>query len=202
VKLSKSEARAIDKSWPTYDKDNPDVREVPTNLYQLFRSRGCSPEYIISRYRVGWDGRRLCFPIGKDRYNRRAVYTWDQPKVLFDNNKHDFVGGEHLMGRGEHIVITEGEWKACSIPLPFIGVWIGGNVMSKEQLDIICWHRPAIVVVALDGGEDNNRIVSMLSKKLVPATAWELPEELGPDDISMCDRVAGLLRVTVEDVLK
>lgn len=181
--------------WPDYGEESPEVRDVPENLYRVFIERGVDPVYTISRYQIKWDGRRLCWPWGEGRYARRAVYKWDEPKVLMDGG-HDAIGGEHLMGTKKVIVLCEGDWKAASIPLPWVGVFIGGTALSETQVNIIRWHSPHEVIVALDGGVDPGRIVRALSSHLIATTPWELPEGLGPDDIPMPDRIKGLLEVT------
>lgn len=197
VKLNKSEARAVNKTWSQHQEPSSEILPVPSNLHKVFIDRGCDPQYTISRYNVGFDGHRLVWPMSEGVYNKRAIYDWDTPKVLFSgNNPHHYVGGEHLMGREKYVVLTEGEWKAASIPLPWIGIWIGGIALTPQQLRVICYHRPALVIVALDGGEDPGRIIAACSKKLVPAKAWELPEEKGPDDILAHERVEGLLRIS------
>lgn len=202
VKLTAAQRRKAQQSWPDYPKDKPEVGPVPDNLYRVFVDRGIDPIYTISRYRIGWDGYRLCWPIGEGRYLRRAIYPWDSPKVIMDQpGGHDFVGGEHLMETNKYIVLTEGDWKAASIPLPWIGVLIGGTRLHETQLAIIRYHKPALVVVALDGGyeTEGRKIITQLSRKLVPAVQWVgLPHNQGPDDIPNAERVKALIKVSKE----
>ena len=202
VKLKAGERRAVQEAWPDYSKERPEVGPVPENLYPVFVDRGCDPEYTISRYRIGWDGRRLCFPVGEQRYMRRAIYSFDEPKVIYDGKGHDFIGGEHLLYEGCHAVLVEGDWKACSIPQPWVGVFCGGVKLHEAQLDILQFHRPALVIAAMDGGyeSDSKRIVKQLAKKLIPARVWEgLPDNCGPDDISQVERVKALIEISTKE---
>lgn len=180
--------------WPQYNESLPEVQAVPDNLERVFIERGMDFRYTVSRYRIGWDGRRLCWTVD-DGYWRRAVYSWDEPKVRFDKGSHGVLG-EHLFGNNEILVLTEGDWKAAAVPLPWIGGGLGGTSISNYQLNVIKWHTPRLVVVALDGGVDPGKVLSSLHKNLIEAVPWTLPEGKGPDDIPMTERVEGLLEVT------
>lgn len=173
-----------------------DVSPIPFNIHPKFLERGVDPISTISRYRAGWDGSRICWPIytGRDEevYWRRAVYTLQQPKVMTDPGSHGLLGG-HLLTLHDYIVLTEGDWKAVSIPLPFIGVAIGGSSLSSRQVDLLSIHRPREVVLAMDGGVITTKMSVLLKKGGMKVRVITLPEDKGPDDIPMKERMRLLL---------
>lgn len=178
-----------------------DVGSIPFNIHRKFRERGVEPLPTIARYRAGWDGSRICWPIyqGEEEmtlYWRRAVYSLQTPKVLTDSGAHGLLGG-HLLTTSNYICITEGDWKAVSIPLPWIGVGIGGTSLSKRQLNLLGLHHPSEVVVCLDGGVDTRRVRTSLTRAGIKNRKIQLPKDLGPDDVSMKER----MRLLLEEVL-
>ena len=170
----------------------PAVKRVPQSVYRVISHRGMSPEYVIDRYQIGWDGGRLCWRVADGVWWRRAIYHWQEPKVLFDAGAEKGILGEHLLTKRCYLVITEGDYKAASIPLPFTGVAIGGTTATNNQLDILAYYRPELAIVALDGGVDARPIVRKLRAKDINTVSVALPPGLGPDDIPMQERVAVL----------
>ena len=191
VPLGKSRVVSIIKR---YEVEEPEG-DVPTNLYRVFRERGVDPLLSISRYQIRWDGSRLCFPVylggSKVGYWKRAVYKQQQPKVL--SGAHGVLG-LHLLRQGSYCVLTEGDFKALSIPLPWIGVAIGGTHLSPLQAESIAATRPKEVVVALDGGVPTRKVVNSLRRYSIPTKIIKLPENKGPDDIERRELVCLLTK--------
>lgn len=184
---------ALTAPVPRPDVDNPEVKAVPKSVYRALSHRGCNPEYVIDRYKIGWDGWRLCWQVSADMYWRRGIYAYQDPKVLFDPGEKGVLG-EHLLDKKQYVVITEGDYKAASIPLPYVGIAIGGSTITNNQLDILAYYRPRMVIVALDGGVNPGSVVRKLRAKDIPTQSLSLPKGLGPDDIPIRERIALLGR--------
>lgn len=192
--------------------------KMPQIALQEIERRRQEPAWIIHRYGVRWDGQRLCWPAGQG-WSRRAVLSWETPKTISVSPRG--LIGEHLLsaGRDENpsckvqsprspqlthdlpvlsplrLVLTEGDWKAASIPLPWIGLGLLGKVISDEQLWTIRTSNPHSVIVMLDGGFD--REAQEAYEKLLPLDVKiaRLPPRCGPDDIPRRDLVKLLLSV-------
>ena len=202
VKIQAKDRKYVREKRYDYQGDDTPLKPVPRDLDRVFLERGIEPKVAIARYRIEYDGARLCFPVDKG-YWRRSIFDGQEPKVLCDQETSGGILGEHLFGNGQHIVLTEGDYKALSIPLPWIGGAIGGVSISKTQLDKVVYHEPALVYVALDGGKEReaDRIVKKLASKLVHAVKVTLPEDKGPDDIPVHERVNLLLNASKEGTL-
>jgi hypothetical protein len=90
------------------------------------------------------------------------------------------------------IVVTEGDYKALSIPHPYVGIGIGGSELTSNQVDLLVYCKPRVVVLALDGGVDIRGVKGGLEGRGVPVAVMDLPAGAGPDDIPMSERVARL----------
>ena len=91
------------------------------------------------------------------------------------------------------LVLPEGDWKAASIPLPWIGLGLLGKTISDEQVWTIKTSNPHSVIVMLDGGFD--REAQDVYQRLLPLDVKiaRLPPTKGPDDIPRRDLVRLLL---------
>lgn len=167
------------------------VDDIPEYALKAIERRGLSPQWVITRYRVKWDGDRLCFPCGSG-WSRRSVFPWQEPKTIIDSPR-DILGG-HLLYPGAHVVITEGDFKSASIPLPWVGVGLCGKVITELQAATILLSRPASITISLDGGElDASRLVASRLRPL-DCKILNIPEKgLGPDDIPRRELVPLLL---------
>ena len=175
------------------------VGEVPKYLYRTMEERGFDPAWLLHRYKVKWDGSRLCFPVGEgDTYWRRAVYPGQRPKVRIDKGTGQYLLGEHLLGSRDYVVLCEGDYGAASIPLPWIGCALGGTTINGKQVEALQWHKPKLVYVMLDGGVDPSKVVREVARELMDVVSIEeLPAGMGPDDLSMVERIK-LLEDAVE----
>lgn len=184
-----------------------------TEKFPIFAEQECirrrvEPQWLIKRYNVRWSmsAGRLWFPAG-DGGVLRSVIPWETPKTLTVVPLGSTKGlvGEHLLsqqGRGWdtqsrkttpdahsasnptlRLVVTEGDWKACSIPVPWTGIATQGTKLSQEQRDKILLSSPRSVTVMLDGGCENE--AQRMVEQLLPfkATRVNLPYGCGPDDI-------------------
>lgn len=113
--------------------------------------------------------------------SRRAIWPWEQPKTLTVPPRG--LIGQHLLTKGARVVITEGDFKAASIPLPWIGVGVLGDAMSPDQALALQASEPSEVVIMLDGGmrrqaEKIRELLCPLDSRIV-----DLPLGQGPDDV-------------------
>lgn len=187
--------------------------ELPQIALQEIERRRQEPAWIIHRYGVRWDGSRLCWPAGQG-WSRRAVLSWETPKTISVSPRG--LIGEHLLSSGRdapasckatntslpipglpglRLVLTEGDWKAASIPLPWIGLGLLGKTISDEQVWTVRTSNPHSVIVMLDGGFD--REAQDVYQRLLPLDVRiaRLPPTKGPDDIPRRDLVKLLLAV-------
>lgn len=153
----------------------------------------------------------------------RSVLPWEEPKTYTVVPAYTAKGliGEHLLTRestGREIptsrkaeqypslthqgipvlspldlVITEGDWKAVSIPVPWVGLGLMGTNMSRNQRDSILLANPTSVTIILDGGCE--REAQRIVEYFLPyrAVRINLPGSLGPDDIPRQELVKLLL---------
>lgn len=188
--------------------------KLPQIALQEIERRRQEPAWIIHRYGVRWDGSRLCWPAGQG-WSRRAVLSWETPKTISVSPRG--LIGEHLLSSGRvvapdpltgatrkepaqaqpglRLVLTEGDWKAASIPLPWIGLGLLGKTISDEQVWTVRTSNPHSVIVMLDGGFD--REAQEVYQRLLPLDVRiaRLPPTKGPDDIPRRDLVKLLLAV-------
>lgn len=152
--------------------------------------RGFDPEWLVRRYAVSWDSTysRLFWPAGVGGI-LRSVLEWAPQKTIGVEPRG--IIGQHLLRPGAHVVVTEGDYKAAAIPLPWIGVGIMGTEMTDLQVAALSFVRPASVTVCMDGGFSDAaqgvaEQLALLSPRIV-----HLPDGKGPDDVLRKD----LLRV-------
>jgi hypothetical protein len=102
--------------------------------------------------------------------------------------------GEHLLHEGAFVVLVEGDFKAASIPLPWVGLGINGLSLTPSQVDTIQFSRPALITILTDGGFISQ--AWLLAAQLAPnvCRVKYLPTSKGPDDIPRSDLVQLLLR--------
>jgi len=196
IDINTIKLKAADKIWNDEHKELPPTEDVPDNLKRIFMERGMQFRYTIHRYNIRWDGGRLCWPVGKGFW-RRSIYSSDEPKVKMDTNAHGILG-EPLMKEHMYIVLTEGDWKAAAVPQPWVGVGLGGTDLSRRQEDIIVYHKPRLIIVALDGGkaEERVKIIKQLGKRYIQCVEWKLPLDMGPDDVPTTRRIYELTEIS------
>ena len=165
--------------------------DIPEFAKKFIERRGFSPDWVINRYRVKWDGNRLSFPCGSG-WSRRAVFLWEEPKTIIDAPRG--IIGEHLLTPGSHVVITEGDFKSASIPLPWVGVGICGKAVTELQASTIWLSRPGSIRICLDGCEMDaaRRVAKALSPLDCKIVNIPYPGK-GPDDIPRNELVSLLL---------
>lgn len=175
------------------DAHPPEAQETyPEYALRAIRDRGFDPDYLIYRYRIFWDGDRICWPSGPDgRCARRAVFPWEEPKVLAYGERG--IIGYHLMVPGSHLVLTEGDYKAASIPLPFVGLGIQGTSITPDQVQLVKQSRPGSLIVALDGGKEVQAWTVAQNFWMYGVRVVTLPGTSGPDDIARSDLMTMLL---------
>lgn len=163
---------------------------LPDTARRFIERRGLDPKWLEARYLVRWDGERLYWPAGQGA-SRRAIWPWEEPKTLTVSPRG--LIGQHLLTKGARVVVTEGDLKAASIPLPWIGVGILGPSMSPDQALAIQSSEPSEVVVMLDGGmrRQAEKILEILCP--LPARVVDsFPVGAGPDDVAR-ETLYGLL---------
>ncbi len=168
--------------------------QIPLMASREILRRGFEEAWIVLRYGVAWDGDRLSWPAGQGA-SRRAVLSWEEPKTLSVAPRG--LIGEHLLYPGAHVVITEGDWKAAAIPLPWVGVGLMGMQLSPMQGWALRTSNPASVLVCLDGGFDVQ--ARDVEAALLPLRSRRvaLPNGMGPDDIPRRDLVQALLATSL-----
>jgi hypothetical protein len=193
--------KVLKVQFPTgrYSRKGPPVgvdeklQAVPDHMDRIIEERGIDPSWLTERYGVLWDGSRFCWPVGEG-YWRRAPWAGMEPKVMMDPTSIGHILGEPLMDKDQVIVVTEGDYTAASIPLPWIGVGIGGHKVTEKHLDILAFHRPRLVLVMFDGGVSPAKAVRQIAMRLMDVVPVRgLPREKGPDDVPMARRVSLLL---------
>lgn len=165
----------------TYNPELPDVAR------RYIETRGFDPDWLSYRYRIAWDEHhsRICFPCGSG-WSRRAIYPWQEPKTITDAPR-DILGG-HLITKDSHVVITEGDFKSASIPLPWVGVGLCGKNITDFQCASLAISSPKRVFILLDSGE--NRASEEVIRRIQVLRPVLLRNEYGrlsgsgPDDIS------------------
>ena len=162
----------------------------------------------LEKYGVSFDGSRLIWPVEGGQPWERAVFEWDTPKVRSYGQKG--ILGLHLVRPGSHVVLTEGDFKAASIPSPWVGVAIGGKIMTPYQEILLLSRQPASVTVLLDTGpacDAAGRAVLRSLRRLgiqvhlgdLNAAAARIsgsrgyPDGTGPDDVPISVRICALL---------
>ena len=157
------------------------LSSLPDYARKMVEARGLDPLWLERRYGVRWDGERLHWPCGAGS-SKRAIWPWDEPKTLTVPPRG--LIGQHLLHKGARVVVTEGDYKAASIPLPWVGVGILGDAISDDQAQVIQASEPSEVIVMLDGGMDRQARKVAESLCLLPIRVVDsLPKGLGPDDI-------------------
>lgn len=156
------------------------TEDLPEWVRRKIKARGLSDTHL-ARLQPTWNGRRIEVPVVGGPAWERTVFDWDTPKVLSRSPK-GLLGLERAKP-GSHIVLVEGEYKAAVIPLPWIGVAIGGKTMSRYQVGLLMAAQPGSVTILLDGGE--TEAADDLRKELwtMNPKVGSLPDEHGPDDV-------------------
>lgn len=175
ARFSQIQSTPVDPSVPK------PLSSLPDYARKMVEARGLDPLWLERRYGVRWDGERLHWPCGAGS-SKRAIWPWDEPKTLTIPPRG--LIGQHLLHKGARVVVTEGDFKAASIPLPWVGVGILGDAISDDQAQAIQASEPSEVVVMLDGGmERQARKVAETLCLLAPRIVDSLPAGKGPDDI-------------------
>lgn len=172
-----------------------------TDDFPVFALRECvrrrqEPQWLIRRYGVRWsytEG-RLFFP-ACDGGVLRSVLSWEEPKTRCVTGPSGCKGliGSRLLVPGARVVLSEGDFKSVSTPVPWIGIGLQGTNLTQYQKNILLCSSPASVCVMLDGGWEDQ--AQEIVEYLLPykATRVSLPKGYGPDDIDRCDLVNLLL---------
>lgn len=159
----------------------------PPYVQQRIRLRGFDPAWLQRRYKVQWDGSRLCWPCGQG-WSRRAIWPWEEPKTLTVAPRG--LIGQHLLFRGCHAVVTEGDWKAAAIPIPWVGTGHMGGGLTAYQVAILATAEPSMVTIMEDGGAEDKIATAQEALALLPHRVVRLPLGCGPDDIPRGDLFA------------
>lgn len=124
--------------------------------------------------------------------------SWESPKTLTVDvaGRGKALLGGHLLTPGCRVVLVEGDWKAASIPLPWVGVALLGTKMTDAQRWALLACNPCQVVVCLDGGFDLASIAVQAGLLPFRAQIVSLPKGCGPDDIERSELVRLLLEAT------
>lgn len=126
-------------------------RDFPDYVYKEWEKRGLDIPHLLRNYAPLWDGERVHFPILGGTSWKRSVFPWDLPKVRSSGIKGILV--PRYIPEGASVVITEGDYKAVSIPTPWVGVAIGGTSISSYQKMLLSTLSARSWIVALDGGK-------------------------------------------------
>lgn len=186
------------------DASKTRVPDDLTNKFPIFALQECvrrrqEPQWLIQRYRVRWSylRGRLWFPAG-DGGVLRSVLPWEDPKTIcVPGSQGKTLIGEHRLDEHDgplRLVLTEGDWKAVSIPIPWTGLGLQGVELTQYQRFRILTSAPLSIVVMLDSGywREAQKIV----ETLLPfrAVRVDLPEKVGgPDDMPRHELVKLLL---------
>ena len=154
------------------------------------------PGYTIARYQLAWDGSRLCWPTSNG-YWKRAITDNLTPKVWAPPLERGLLGA-HLLSPAVDgmVVISEGDYAAASIPLPWVGVAIGGTQLGEHQIKVLLHSGVRAVTLCFDGdaGCAVGKARSYLqSEGIEVRVARGLREKQGPDDVSVPQRMDMLL---------
>lgn len=163
---------------------------LPEKARLYIEHRGFNAEWLTREYGLRFRDGRIAWPTGGG-WALRSINEWDVPKVLFEGpgpSEGALIGAERLArNAGCPVVVTEGDFKAASIPLPFVGVGIGGSTLHPSQLDRIMAHTPEVVVVFADSNID------IQVPKGCPALRVSAANG-GPDDDPLQERIRKLLQ--------
>lgn len=164
---------------------------VPERARLYIQHRGFDPEWVVREYGALWDGQRLCFPTGGG-FARRSINDWDTPKVLVTGlqpSEGALIGIERLARYpGAAAVLTQGDFKAVSIPLPWVGLGTMGARVHPLQVERIRQYTDKITLFNDSAPEE------AFQGAVRGFTALTTPAPyVGPDDIPMRERVRLLL---------
>jgi hypothetical protein len=172
----------------------PGMNVFPESVWREVDRRKVSRSKFLL-YEPVWDGNRICWPMGSG-WARRSIWPGAARKVITDSVKDGLIGGCRLKA-GSRVVLTEGDWKALSIPDPWIGVAASGTACTALQRVFLRGTRPDQVWVLYDGGKASEalRTETSLRELGVPAKAVPdvLPHGRGPDDVPPHERIRILL---------
>lgn len=165
---------------------------LPEKARLYIERRGFNSEWVTREYGLRFRSGRIAWPTGGG-WALRALNDWDVPKVLFEGLgpvEGAVIGINRLASNvGSPVVITEGDFKAASIPLPYIGLGIGGTTLHERQAERIMAYSPEKVVVFSDTIPEIH-IESRLG--VVPVRVQA--SRGGPDDVPLQERIRKLLQ--------
>lgn len=158
------------------------TKVMPLIASQEIKRRGFEEAWLVERYGVRWDGERLCWPAGEG-WSRRAVLPWQTPKAITVSPRG--LIGQHLLHPGCLVVVTEGDWKSASIPLPWVGVGLLGTEMTREQMWTLRTSGASKVYVMLDNSYEEAAEIIRVQLLPLRTKVIRIPGESGdgPDDI-------------------
>ena len=110
------------------------------------------------------------------------MWPWQEPKTLTVAPRG--LVGQHLLHRGCRVVVTEGDYKAAAIPLPWIGIGVMGDAITEDQTPILSGFEPEEVVIMLDGGFRRHAERAAERLALLRPRIVDLPDGKGSDDVA------------------
>lgn len=171
----------------------PPTQDFPEYVLSDWERRQMDKSWILKQYRPFWDGESICFPTFGGQPWRRSPWAWSNPKVRAYGDKGLLLPVDATQGRD--VVLVEGDYKACAIPLPWLGVAIGGVTLSEYQGVLASTLRPSSWTIMLDGGkeveaEEIRRKLRVFSPVVRVAP---IPYKKGPDDVTRTVLLKALL---------
>lgn len=164
-----------------------EAQDFPSYAREAITRRGFDPAYLIDRFGLWWDGYRICWPTSPSGYARRSIWPGQDPKVITQGPK-GLIGYMNLTS-GQDIVLVEGDYKAASIPRPWVAVGIQGTgPLTAIQAGMVQQARPRSVSIMLDGGWEGESQMIQTQLWWVKARVLSLPDGRGPDDVDMATR--------------
>lgn len=161
---------------------------LPERIREYLNGRGI-PDGIISRYRLGWNGRRITIPI-TNRDGSVAFFklakdprdTSDAPKMLVNTGSSvEIYGWERVAQTTSPIVICEGEFDRLVLEARgFAAVTSTGGcgVFRKEWADALA-ETPE-VYICFDNDEPGRESALRVGRMIPKAKIVHLPDDVGP----------------------
>jgi DNA primase len=161
---------------------------LPHRIREYLNGRGI-PDGIISRYRLGWNDRRITIPIT----NRDGIVSFfklakdpqdesDAPKmVATPGGSAELYGWQHVRGKTSPLIICEGEFDRLVLEargFPAVTSTGGCGVFRKE------WAKEFVeipeVYICFDNDEPGRDGATRIGQMIPHAKLVTLPDEVGP----------------------
>lgn len=162
--------------------------ELPGRIREYLNGRGI-PDGIISRYRLGWNGRRITIPItNRDgvvsffKMAKDPADTSDAPKMLANaGGSAELYGWERVLAKTNPLVICEGEFDRLVLEsrgFPAVTSTGGCGVFRREWASEFAEIPDVYICFDNDApGRDGALRVAQL---IPPAKLVRLPDDVGP----------------------